>query len=101
MASDHLRSGDRSSAEVNFGRKIAVVDDVLNFWKQFYGKFPQYREASKLITPAIKSSGTRSRPANSYGFVSGLGFSQLLFAWAAEDSKRLLKSLSVTCTTPI
>ena len=49
-----------------------------NFWKQFYRKFPQYREAtrhgarvrarrdgSKSIMPAIRSSGTRSRPARS------------------------------------
>jgi Mu transposase-like protein len=48
-----------------------------NFWKQFYRKFPQYREATitarefepgsawKSITPAIRSSGTRSRPAKS------------------------------------
>jgi hypothetical protein len=48
-----------------------------NFWKQFYRKFPQYREATitardlspgngwKSITPAIRSSGTRLKPARS------------------------------------
>ena len=48
-----------------------------NFWKQFYRKFPQYREATitarefepgerwKSIMPAIRSSGTRSKRARS------------------------------------
>ena len=73
-----------------------------NFWKQFYRKFPQYREAT--ITAREFEPGERvevdyagdpiewyeiktGEIHNAYVFVSGLGFSQLLFAWAAEDMK--------------
>ena len=73
-----------------------------NFWKQFYRKFPQYRQASvtaREFAPAERvevdyagdtiewielGSGQIRKAAI---FVSGLGFSQLLFAWAAEDMK--------------
>ncbi len=74
-----------------------------NFWKQFYRKFPQYRQASVTArefdpgervevdrTPASRSSGSSSRAGEirkAWVFVAGLGFSQLLFAWAAEDMK--------------
>ena len=73
-----------------------------NFWKQFYRKFPQYRQASvtaREFAPAervevdyagdtlewieLKTGEVRKAVV----FVSGLGFSQLLFAWAAEDMK--------------
>jgi hypothetical protein len=73
-----------------------------NFWKQFYRKFPQYREAT--ITAREFEPGERvevdyagdpiewyeiktGEIHQAYVFVSGLGFSQLLFAWAAEDMK--------------
>ena len=73
-----------------------------NFWKQFYRKFPQYREAT--ITAREFEPGERvevdyagdpiewyeiktGEIHKAYVFVSGLGFSQLLFAWAAEDMK--------------
>ncbi len=73
-----------------------------NFWKQFYRKFPQYREAT--ITARDFDPGERvevdyagdpiewydiktGEIRKAYVFVSGLGFSQLLFAWAAEDTK--------------
>jgi transposase len=73
-----------------------------NFWKQFYRKFPQYREAT--ITAREFEPGERfevdyagdpiewyeiktGQIHKAYVFVSGLGFSQLLFAWAAEDMK--------------
>lgn len=73
-----------------------------NFWKQFYRKFPQYREAT--ITAREFEAGERvevdyagdpiewyeiktGEIHKAYVFVSGLGFSQLLFAWAAEDMK--------------
>jgi hypothetical protein len=73
-----------------------------NFWKQFYRKFPQYREAT--ITAREFEPGERvevdyagdpiewyeiktGEIHKAYAFVSGLGFSQLLFAWAAEDMK--------------
>jgi hypothetical protein len=73
-----------------------------NFWKQFYRKFPQYRQASitaREFVPGervevdyagdtlewIEMKSGEIRKA--YVFVAGLGFSQLLFAWAAEDMK--------------
>jgi transposase len=73
-----------------------------NFWKQFYRKFPQYRQAdvtAREFEPGerievdyagdtlewIELSTGEIRKA--YVFVSGLGFSQLLFAWAAEDTR--------------
>src|SRR6266436_5338250 len=73
-----------------------------NFWKQFYRKFPQYREAS--VTAREFAPGERvevdyageplewielksGEIRKAWVFVAGLGFSQLLFAWAAEDMK--------------
>lgn len=73
-----------------------------NFWKQFYRKFPQYREAT--VTAREFEPGERvevdyagdpiewmdlktGEIHRAYVFVAGLGFSQLLFAWAAEDMK--------------
>jgi transposase len=73
-----------------------------NFWKQFYRKFPELRQAS--VTAREFAPGERVEvdyagdplewvdvrtgelhPA--WVFVAGLGCSQLLFAWAAEDMK--------------
>ena len=73
-----------------------------NFWKQFYRKFPQYRQAT--VTAREFDPGERvevdyagdalewielktGEIRKAYVFVAGLGFSQLLFAWAAEDMK--------------
>ncbi len=73
-----------------------------NFWKQFYRKFPQYREAT--ITAREFEPGERVEvdyagdPIEWYDiktgeihqawvFVVWLGFSQLLYAWATEDMK--------------
>ena len=73
-----------------------------NFWKQFYRKFPQYRQAS--VTAREFEPGERvevdyagdsmewlelktGEIRKAYVLVSGLGFSHLLFAWAAEDMK--------------
>lgn len=73
-----------------------------NFWKQFYRKFPQYRAAS--VTAREFAPGERvevdyagdpiewieiktGEIRKAWIFVAGLGFSQLLFAWAAEDMK--------------
>ncbi|MBK7250681.1 MAG: transposase family protein [Gammaproteobacteria bacterium] len=73
-----------------------------NFWKQFYRKFrstgkPRSRRASsspasvsRSTTPAIRSRGSNvptGEIRKAWVFVAGLGFSQLLFAWAAEDMK--------------
>jgi transposase len=86
----------------------AIVHDVrlghpLKFiWKQFYRKFPQLRQAN--VTVREFEPGERvevdyagdpiewieiktGEICKAYVFVSGLGFSQLLFAWAAEDMK--------------
>src|ERR1700689_4053689 len=73
-----------------------------NFWKQFYRKFPQYRKAS--VTAREFEPGERvevdyagdpiewvqfktGEIRRAWIFVAGLGFSQLLYAWAAEDMK--------------
>lgn len=73
-----------------------------NFWKQFYRKFPQYRQAA--VTAREFAPGERvevdyaadpiewvdlktGQIHKAWVFVAGLGFSQLLFAWAAEDMK--------------
>jgi hypothetical protein len=73
-----------------------------NFWKQLYRKFPQYRQAA--VTARDFEPGERvevdyagdtlewidlstGEIRKAYVFVAGLGFSQLLFAWAAEDTK--------------
>jgi transposase len=73
-----------------------------NFWKTFYRKFPQHRQAevtARVFEPGqsvevdyagdpiewVEMKTGEIRKA--YVFVAGLGFSQLLFAWAAEDMK--------------
>jgi hypothetical protein len=73
-----------------------------NFWKQFYRKFPQFREAA--VTAREFAPGERvevdyagdsidwielntGEIRKAWIFVAGLGFSHLLFAWAAEDMK--------------
>jgi transposase len=82
--------------------KAQQLTTYSNFWKQFYRKFPEYREASvtaREFVPGervevdyagdtieyldLKTGELRQAPV----FVAGLGFSQLLFAWAAEDMK--------------
>jgi transposase len=82
--------------------KAQSLTTYSNFWKQFYRKFPQYRQANltaREFEPGervevdyagdtlewIERSSGEIRKA--YVFVAGLGFSQLLFAWAAEDMK--------------
>jgi transposase len=73
-----------------------------NFWKQFYRKFPQYRDAA--VTAREFEPGERvevdyagdaiewmelktGEIRKAYVFVAALGFSQLLYAWAAEDMR--------------
>jgi hypothetical protein len=82
--------------------KAQSLTTYSNFWKQFYRKFPQYRDAA--ITARDFEPGERvevdyagdaiewidlstGEIRKAYVFVSGLGFSQLLFAWAAEDTR--------------
>lgn len=73
-----------------------------NFWKRFYRKFPQLREAT--VTAREFEPGERvevdyagdpiewieiktGEIRKAWVFVAGLGFSQLLFAWASDDMK--------------
>lgn len=82
--------------------KAQQLTTYSNFWKQFYRKFPQYRRAS--VTAREFAPGERvevdyagdpiewvemntGEIRKAWVFVAGLGFSQLLFAWAAEDTK--------------
>lgn len=82
--------------------KAQALTTYANFWKRFYRKFPQYKQAE--VTAREFEPGERvevdyagdviewiemktSEIRKAYAFVAGLGFSQLLFAWAAEDMK--------------
>lgn len=82
--------------------RAQTLTSYSNFWKQFYRKFPQYRDAS--VTAREFAPGERvevdyagetvewidlktGEIHRAYVFVAGLGFSQLLFAWAAPDMK--------------
>jgi hypothetical protein len=82
--------------------KAQSLTTYSNFWKQFYRKFPQYRQAA--VTARDFDPGERvevdyagdtlewidlstGEIRKAYVFVAGLGFSQLLFAWAAEDTR--------------
>jgi transposase len=82
--------------------KAQSLTSYSNFWKQFYRKFPQYRTAS--VTARDFAPGERvevdyagdtlewvdlksGEIHKAYVFVAALGFSHLLFAWAAEDMK--------------
>ena len=73
-----------------------------NFWKQFYRKFPELKQAT--VTARDFAPGERvevdyagdplewidlrtGEIHSAWVFVAGLGCSQLLFAWAAEDMK--------------
>ncbi len=73
-----------------------------NFWKAFYRRFPELRQAT--VTARDFTPGERvevdyagdpiewvdvrtGEIRNAWVFVAGLGFSQLLFAWAADDMK--------------
>jgi transposase len=73
-----------------------------NYCKQFYRKFPRYREASITAREFEPSERVEvDYPGDpiewyeiktgeihqAFVFVSGLGFSQLLFAWSTEDMK--------------
>jgi len=73
-----------------------------NFWKQFYRKFPQLRQATVTVREFAPGERVEVDYAGdpiewlelrtgeirkAWVFVAGLGFSQLLFAWAADDVK--------------
>jgi transposase len=82
--------------------KAQSLTTYSNFWKQFYRKFPQYRQAA--VTARDFEPGERvevdyagdtlewvelstGEIHKAFVFVAGLGFSQLLFAWAAADTR--------------
>jgi transposase len=82
--------------------KAQALTSYPNFWKQFYRKFPQCRQAdvtAREFEPGerveVDYAGdalewidlTTGEIHQAYVFVAGLGFSQLLFAWAASDMK--------------
>ncbi len=85
--------------KVHLGGESPVTDDLLQFL-QFYRMFPQYRHASvtaREFDPGVEVDYAgdalkwielkTGEVRKAYAFVAGLGFSQLLFAWAAEDMK--------------
>jgi transposase len=82
--------------------KAQALTTYSNFWKQFYRKYPQYRSpgstartfepgervevdyaGDKIEWVDLKTGEIREASV----FVAGLGFSQLLFAWASDDMK--------------
>jgi transposase len=82
--------------------KAQSLTTYANFWKQFYRKLPKYKQAE--VTAREFEPGERvevdyagdviewieiktDEIRKSYVFVAGLGFSQLLFSWSAEDMK--------------
>jgi hypothetical protein len=82
--------------------KAQSLTSYPNFWKQFYRKYPELRQAT--VTAREFAPGERvevdyagdtiewvdlatGEVREAYVFVAGLGFSQLLFAWGAEDMK--------------
>jgi transposase len=82
--------------------KAQSLTTYSNFWKQFHRKFPQYRQATataREFEPGerveVDYAGdtlewidvSTGEIHKAYVFVAGLGFSHLLFAWAAEDTK--------------
>ena len=73
-----------------------------NFWKQFYRKYPQYRQSgltAREFEPGerveVDYAGDKIEWVDiktgeifyAAVFVAGLGFSQLLFAWASDDMR--------------
>jgi len=94
--------GVRHPLKFLWEEKARELTTYSNFWKQFYRKFPQYRQAA--VTAREFEPGERvevdyagdtlewidlstGEIHRAYVFVAGLGLSQLLFAWAAEDTK--------------
>jgi hypothetical protein len=82
--------------------KAQHLTSYSNFWKQFYRKFPEYRQASVTARDFVPGERVEVDYAGdpiewvefktgeirkAWVFVAGLGFSQLLFAWAAEDMR--------------
>lgn len=85
-----------------WSERAATLTQYPNFWKQFYRKYPQYRAAT--VTLRDFDPGERvevdyagdavewvdlktGEVKQAWIFLGGLGFSQLVFAWAAEDMK--------------
>lgn len=99
---EDLRRGH--ALKLIWDEKAKRLTTYANFWKQFYRKFPEYRQAS--VTAREFAAGERvevdwagdpiewvdvktGELHKAWVFVSGLGFSQLLFAWATPDMKSM------------
>lgn len=99
---EDLRQGH--ALKLIWDEKAKTLTTYANFWKQFYRKFPEYRAAS--VTAREFTAGERvevdwagdpiewvdlksGELHKAWVFVSGLGFSQLLFAWATPDMKNM------------
>lgn len=99
---EDLRRGH--ALKLIWDEKAKTLTSYPNFWKQFYRKFPEYRAAS--VTAREFAAGERVEVDwagdaiewvdlktgalhKAWVFVSGLGFSQLLFAWATPDMKSM------------
>lgn len=82
--------------------KAQALTTYPNFWKQFYRKYPQYLKASVTLREfnpgercEVDYAGDRiewldlknGQVHEAAVFVGTLGFSQLFFAWAADDMK--------------
>lgn len=91
LADDHPRSGPGHPLKFLWEERAQHLTTYSNFWKQFYRKFPEYREASvtaREFTPGervevdyagepiewmdLKTGEVRK----AWVFVAGLGFSQ-------------------------
>ena len=102
LAANHSRPGAGPSAEVPVGREGAGAHDVFQLLETVLPQVPAYRQAT--VTARDFEPGERvevdcagdtlqllevstGEIHKTYVFVAGLGFSQLLFAGAAEDTR--------------
>lgn len=99
---EDLRQGH--ALKLIWDEKAKTLTTYANFWKQFYRKFPEYRAASVTAREFAAAERVEVDWAGdpiewvdlktgelhkAWVFVAGLGFSQLLFAWAAPDMKSM------------
>ena len=90
--------------------KAQTLTTYSNFWEQFYRKFPQYRQAAVIARDfepgeriEVDYAGdtlewvelSTGEIHKAYVFVAGLGFSQLLFAWAPRTRAATTASAAI------
>lgn len=102
LAGDRPRLGARASAEVPVGGEGAEPHHLFELLEAVLPQVPQYRQAA--VTARDFEPGERvevdyagdtlewvepstGEIRKAFVFVAGLGFSQLLFAWAAADTR--------------